>query len=47
MSAFTYDPDGRLLQTRQSAGGTVLATVSSSYTPSGKLASTRSTGSPG
>ncbi len=38
MSAFTYDPDGRLLQTRQSAGATVLATTKAGYSPSDKLA---------
>jgi YD repeat-containing protein len=38
VTAYSYDPDGRLLQPRQSADGAVLATTSSSYTPSGKLA---------
>ncbi len=38
VTAYSYDPDGRLLQTRQSADGAVLATTSSSYTLSGKLA---------
>jgi RHS repeat-associated protein len=38
VSAFTYDPDGRLLQTQQLANGSVLKTVSASYSPSGKLA---------
>ena len=34
----TYDADGRLLQVQQSAGGSVLRTTSSTYTPSGKVA---------
>ena len=34
----TYDADGRLLQAQQSANGTVLRTSSSTYTPSGKVA---------
>lgn len=38
VTAYSYDPDGRLLQAQQSANGTVLATTSASYTPSGKLA---------
>ena len=38
VTAYGYDPDGRLLQTRRSAAGTVLATTNSSYTPSGRLA---------
>ncbi len=39
VTAYGYDPDGRLLQTRQSAAGAVLATTSATYTPSGRLAS--------
>ncbi len=38
VTTYGYDPDGRLLQTRQSAAGAVLATTSAAYTPSGKLA---------
>ena len=38
VSANTYDADGRLLQVQQSAGGSVLRTTSSTYTPSGKVA---------
>lgn len=38
VSANTYDPDGRLVQVQQSAGGSVLRTTSSTYTPSGKVA---------
>ncbi len=38
VTTYGYDPDGRLLQTRRSAAGTVLATTNSSYTPSGRLA---------
>ncbi|WP_170303831.1 RHS repeat-associated core domain-containing protein [Reyranella soli] len=36
----TYDPDGRLLQVQQAAGGSVLRTTSSTYTPTGKAATT-------
>ena len=35
----SYDAEGRLLQAEQSAGGTVLRTASSTWTPTGKLAS--------
>ena len=38
VSANTYDADGRLLQVQQSAAGSVLRTTSSTYTPSGKVA---------
>lgn len=36
----TWDPRGHLLQVRQSANGTVLRTYSTTYTPSGKPATT-------
>ncbi len=36
----TYDPDGRLLQTQQSANGAVLTQTFASYTLTGKTAST-------
>jgi YD repeat-containing protein len=39
-TAFTYDADGRLLQTQQSSAGTVLRTTSTTYTPTGKVATT-------
>ncbi|MGH8296753.1 MAG: hypothetical protein ACRETZ_14845 [Steroidobacteraceae bacterium] len=39
VTAFTYDPDGRLLATQKSANGTVLATTGATYTLTGKLAS--------
>jgi YD repeat-containing protein len=39
-TVFSYDPDGRLLQTQQSAGGTVLRTTASAYTPTGKVSTT-------
>ncbi len=38
VTSFTYDPDGRLLATQQSAGGALLRTGSASYTPTGRLA---------
>ena len=38
VTAFSYDPDGRPLQTRQSAGGAVLRTTSATYTLTGKIA---------
>ena len=36
----SYDPDGRLLQVQQAADGTVLRTTRSTYTPTGKVATT-------
>lgn len=38
VTAFTYDPDGRLLATQKSTNGAVLATITARYTPTGKLA---------
>ena len=40
MGAFTYDPDGRLLQTIQSSGDTVLRTTATRYTLDGQPATT-------
>jgi RHS repeat-associated protein len=40
MTTNTYDAAGRLLQTQQTAGGSVLRTASTTYTPSGKAATT-------
>ncbi|MBI2739224.1 MAG: RHS repeat-associated core domain-containing protein [Rhodospirillales bacterium] len=34
----TYDPDGRIVRVEQSAAGSVLRTTSSTYTPTGKVA---------
>ncbi|MBW0005451.1 MAG: hypothetical protein JO216_18410 [Hyphomicrobiales bacterium] len=39
-TSFSYDPDGRLLQAQQSANGKVLSSAKTSYTLSGKPAST-------
>jgi RHS repeat-associated protein len=36
----SYDADGRLLQVQQAATGSILRTTSSTYTPSGKVATT-------
>lgn len=38
VTAYTYDPAGRVLQTQQSSGGSILRTTSTTYTPSGKPA---------
>ena len=38
VTTYTYDADGHLLQTQQSAAGTVLRTTSTSYTYTGKPA---------
>ncbi|HJT43942.1 MAG TPA: RHS repeat-associated core domain-containing protein [Rhizomicrobium sp.] len=38
VTAFTYDADANLLQTQQSVGATVLRTTSSTYTPTGQVA---------
>ncbi len=43
VTALSYDANGQLLQTQQSANGAVQATTQSSWTPSGKLASTTDT----
>lgn len=40
VTQFTYDPDGRLLQTQQSMTSTTLRTTSSTYTSTGKIATT-------
>lgn len=40
VTANTYDPDGRLLQVQRSAAGSILRTTSTTYTPSGKVATT-------
>ena len=39
-TSFAYDPIGQLLQTQQSANGSILRTTKSSYTPTGKPATT-------
>ena len=39
VTAYSYDANGQLLSTQQSSGGTVLRTVSSAYTLTGKKAS--------
>ncbi len=39
-TAFTWDPLGRLLQVRQSAGDSVLRTAAATYTPTGNVATT-------
>lgn len=38
VTAYSYDADGRVIQTSQSVDGTVLRTTSTTYTPSGKVA---------
>jgi RHS repeat-associated protein len=38
VTALSYDPDGRVVQTQQSASGVVLRTASATYTPTGKPA---------
>ena len=38
VTALSYDPDSRVIQTQQSANGTVLRTASTTYTPTGKPA---------
>src|SRR5712692_9968946 len=38
VTVLSYDPDGRVVQTHQSADGAVLRTASATYTPSGKPA---------
>lgn len=40
ITANTYDPDGKLLQTQQSVGGIVMATTSSTYTLAAQVATT-------
>jgi RHS repeat-associated protein len=40
LTSDSYDADGRLLQVRQLANGTVLRSASTTYTPSGKVATT-------
>jgi RHS repeat-associated protein len=40
VTTVSYDPDGHVLQTRQSANGVVLRTTSATYTPGGKPATT-------
>ncbi|MDR3468688.1 MAG: RHS repeat-associated core domain-containing protein [Xanthobacteraceae bacterium] len=40
VTAFAYDPVGQLLRTSQSTGGATLRQVSTSYTPTGKIATT-------
>ena len=40
VTAYTYDPAGKVLQTQQSANGSVLRTTSATYTASGKPATT-------
>uniref|UniRef100_UPI0011BF9A13 RHS repeat domain-containing protein n=1 Tax=Reyranella soli TaxID=1230389 RepID=UPI0011BF9A13 len=40
LTAFTWDPLGRLLEVRQSAGGSILRTASATYTPTGNVATT-------
>jgi RHS repeat-associated protein len=40
VTTFTYDPVGQLLQTSQSAAGTVLRQTSTTYTPTGKISTT-------
>ena len=40
VTAFTYDPVGQLLQVSQSASGSVLRQTSTTYTPTGKIATT-------
>jgi RHS repeat-associated protein len=39
-TSFAYDPIGQLLQTQQSANGSILRTTKTSYTPTGKPATT-------
>ena len=38
MTAYSYDPDGHVIQSQQSAGGTVLRSTSATYTLTGKPA---------
>jgi len=38
VTAYSYDADGRVIQTSQSVDGAVLRSTSSTYTPSGKVA---------
>src|SRR5947208_12066654 len=40
MTAYNYDPDGHVIQTQQSASGTVLRGTSATYTLTGKPATT-------
>ena len=40
VTAFSYDPDGRILQTQQSVGGVVLTSKSKTYTLAGDMATT-------
>jgi YD repeat-containing protein len=40
ITAYSYDPDGHVLQSQQSAGGTVLRNTSATYTLTGKPATT-------
>ncbi|MEW6437764.1 MAG: RHS repeat-associated core domain-containing protein [Pseudomonadota bacterium] len=40
VTTFAYDPVGQLLQTQQSANCNILHTVKTSYTPTGKIATT-------
>ena len=40
VTAYSYDPAGRVLQARQSSGGSILRTVSATYTLTGNTATT-------
>jgi len=40
VTSFAYDPDGRVIQTQQSASGSVLTTTANTYTLTGQMAST-------